>query len=140
MTIKARRQPQEYAPFWRRVNPPVPPDTYRIITNGKPLTGRAPEEVLKNLSALFKATPEKIKPLLSGNIVTVKKGLDEAAARRMLAALKSAGLTCKAEGTSPEGTSPEGGHGPLSHSPESSAARQLSRSGSSVWRASGITV
>ena len=70
---------------------------YSIITNGRPIKGSAPDEVLKNLAALFKATPDKVRPLLAGKVITIRKGLDETTTRRMLAALKKAGLTCKAE-------------------------------------------
>lgn len=82
---------------------------YRIITNGRPAKGQAPDEVLKRLSTLFKSPPEKIRQLLSGKVVIVRKGLDEQTARRMLSSLRRAGLTCKVEretGQSPAGRSP----------------------------------
>jgi len=76
---------------------------YSILTNGRPLQGSLPGEVLKNLAALFKAPPDKVRHLLAGKVTTIRKGLDEATARRMLAALKKAGLTCKAEPERPGG-------------------------------------
>jgi hypothetical protein len=90
---------------------------YRVITNGRPARGQKPDDVIKRLSMLFKLPPEKVKGLLAGKVQTVRKGLDEQTARRMLAALKKAGLICKAE--------PEGGHRPpssLKPSPSEGAA------------------
>lgn len=76
---------------------------YSIITNGRPIKGHEPGDVLRNLEALFKTPPEKTRQLLAGRVMTLRKGLDEPAAKRMLAALRQAGLICKAE---PESTGP----------------------------------
>jgi hypothetical protein len=77
---------------------------YRIITNGRPARGQRPEEVLNRLSQVFKAPPDKVRGLLAGKVLIVKKGLDEQTAMRMLAALRKAGLVCKAEPESPPST------------------------------------
>ena len=74
---------------------PMHDKKYRIVTNGKPAKGQNLDQVLNNLSHIFKTPPEKVRPLLSGKVVTVRKGLDEKTARRMFSVLRKAGLTCK---------------------------------------------
>ena len=83
----------------------MPENSFRIVTNGKPAKGQDPTEVLHRLSKLFKLPPAKVKGLLAGKVLTVRKGLDEQSAMRMLAALRKAGLVCKSE---PEGKIREG--------------------------------
>ncbi len=70
-------------------------DLYKVVLKGKAISGWENQKVKKNLTAIFKAPPEKIEHLLSGKPFTVKKNVDREQAVRMARRLKKAGAECK---------------------------------------------
>lgn len=75
---------------------------YQVVVTGQLMPGAQPEQVQARVAALFNAPAAKLAPLFAGGRVVVKKGLDEAAAQRYVAALRDAGLVAVAE--APGGT------------------------------------
>lgn len=70
-------------------------DSVHVVFRGE-LTGEVPEEQVKdNLTQLFRQPRERIDALFGGKAVTVKKGVDEATARRFEAAFRKAGAVCE---------------------------------------------
>ncbi len=70
---------------------------YSIILNGNVLDGFNAEESQDKLAKLFKVQPNVAKKMLSGNSVTVKKGVDLDVAEKYIKALESAGAKCHIE-------------------------------------------
>lgn len=70
-------------------------DQFKIITEGKLLSGHNLPNVQLTIARLFKQPVEKILPLLSGNPVTIKTGLNHAQALQYLEAMEKAGLQAK---------------------------------------------
>jgi len=67
---------------------------YQVVFEGK-LTGELPpDEVKRNLSALFKMKAEQVDALFSGKPVVIKKDIDQATALKYQAAFKKAGAIC----------------------------------------------
>ncbi|MFN3712610.1 MAG: hypothetical protein ACK4SX_03005 [Alcanivoracaceae bacterium] len=65
---------------------------YRIVFHGNIHSGHSHEQVRERLGKLFRIEDsERLDKLFSGNPVTIKKSLDEAGARKYLAALDKAG-------------------------------------------------
>lgn len=65
---------------------------YRIVFHGKVRDGHEVASVREQLGKLFRIEDgERLDKLFSGNPVTIKKSLDEAGARKYLAALEKAG-------------------------------------------------
>jgi hypothetical protein len=65
---------------------------YRIVFHGKVRDGREVASVREQLGKLFRIEDsERLDKLFSGNPVTIKKSLDEAGARKYMAALEKAG-------------------------------------------------
>ena len=71
--------------------------TYQIVVTGVLAAGAQLAQVKENVAKLFNAPAAKLEPLFSGQRVVVKKGLDQAAAQRYVAALQAAGLMSTAE-------------------------------------------
>ena len=70
---------------------------YRIVFRGKVRDGHEAESVREQLGKLFRIEDsERLDKLFSGSPVTIKKSLDEAGARKYLAALEKAGAEVEA--------------------------------------------
>jgi hypothetical protein len=69
-------------------------ELYKIVYRGEIGFGWSREEVAANLKERFKFTDGALAKLFSGRVVTLKKDLPEAAARRMADALGEAGAPC----------------------------------------------
>lgn len=70
---------------------------YDVIFSGKLVEGAAVDQVKANVARLFKVEVAKVERLFSGSPVVIKKGVDEATAKRYLLALKKAGAICEAK-------------------------------------------
>ncbi|NQD35738.1 hypothetical protein HPT27_01810 [Permianibacter sp. IMCC34836] len=68
---------------------------FEVVFDGRIVPGRDLAEVKANVANLFKAKPEAIERLFSGQPVTIKKDLDYPAALRYIAALKEAGALAR---------------------------------------------
>lgn len=64
---------------------------YQIVFNGKIAAGTPLSEVKIKLGSLFKCGPEQVERLFSGQAIVIKKGLDQATAKKYLAAIKNTG-------------------------------------------------
>ncbi len=64
---------------------------YRIVFDGQIGDGFTIGSVKKNMAQLFKADDERIAAIFSGQPVVLKRNLDEATARKYVAALRKAG-------------------------------------------------
>lgn len=65
--------------------------TFEVVFSGKLVEGAAPQKVKANVAALFKVEVAKVERLFSGATVSIKKGLDEATAKKYQLALHRAG-------------------------------------------------
>lgn len=65
--------------------------TYEVVFRGRVLRGHDVADVKKKLASLFKINEATAEKLFSGKRVTVKKGLDEATARKYRDVLRQAG-------------------------------------------------
>jgi hypothetical protein len=70
-------------------------NTFEVIFSGELSAGVVPEQVKGNVAALFKVEVAKVERLFSGATVAIKKGLDEATAKRYQQALLRAGAICQ---------------------------------------------
>lgn len=71
---------------------------YRIVFHGKVRDGHEVASVREQLGKLFRIEDsERLDKLFSGNPVTIKKSLDEAGARKYMAALERAGAEVEVE-------------------------------------------
>ena len=68
---------------------------FEVVFDGRTVPGRDLAEVKANVGNLFKAKPETIERLFSGQPVTIKKDLDYPGALRYIAALKEAGALAR---------------------------------------------
>ena len=66
-------------------------DTFEVVFSGKLVEGAAAEQVKANVAALFKVEVAKVERLFSGAQVAIKKGVDEATAKKYQLALHKAG-------------------------------------------------
>jgi len=66
-------------------------NTFEVVFSGKLVEGAAPEKVKANVAALFKVEVAKVERLFSGATVSIKKGVDEATAKKYQMALHKAG-------------------------------------------------
>ena len=82
--------------------------TFEIVFSGKLIEGAAPEKVKANVAALFKVEVAKVERLFSGATVSIKKGIDEATAKKYQMALHRAGaitqVVNRAGAATPEAT------------------------------------
>lgn len=77
---------------------------YQVVFEGK-LTGELPpDEVKRNLSALFKMKAEQVDALFSGKPVVIKRDIDQATALKYQAAFKKAGAICSVLSDAAENT------------------------------------
>ena len=65
--------------------------TFEVVFNGKLVEGADPAKVKANVAALFKVEVTKVERLFSGATVSIKKGVDEATAKKYQMALHKAG-------------------------------------------------
>lgn len=70
-------------------------NTFEVVFSGKLSEGASLEQVKGNVAALFKVEVAKIERLFSGATVSIKKGLDEATAKKYQMALLKAGAICQ---------------------------------------------
>lgn len=99
---------------------------YGIIQPGKDR-----ESVISNMAALFKTTPEKVRPFFAGGRKVIKSGVDELTAEKYRAALDNVGLVIKIEaGETAAQTGADSS--PATDTPESGAAISVAPVGSDV--------
>ncbi len=70
---------------------------FNIVFYGIIQPGKDRDTVLQNMAALFKTTPEKIKPYFSGDRRVIKSNIDDLAAEKYRVALENVGLVIKLE-------------------------------------------
>lgn len=70
---------------------------YDVVFYGILQPGKDRAEVMVNMAAMFKTTPDKIKPYFSGDRKAIKRSVDEATAEKYRAALENVGLIIKLE-------------------------------------------
>lgn len=70
-------------------------NTFEVVFSGKLVEGAVLEQVKANVAAMFKVEVAKVERLFSGATVSIKKGLDEATAKKYLMALSRAGAVCQ---------------------------------------------
>lgn len=69
--------------------------TFAVIFTGQLVEGNSHEQVMANFAQLFRVEMAKVAPMFTGSAVTIKKGLDEATARKYQQALHQAGAVCR---------------------------------------------
>ncbi|MEW6647903.1 MAG: hypothetical protein AB1450_11945 [Pseudomonadota bacterium] len=69
--------------------------TFAVIFSGQLVEGARVEQVQANFSQLFKVELARITPMFCGKPVTIKKGIDEATAKKYQQALLQAGAICQ---------------------------------------------
>lgn len=95
---------------------------FQVVFQGE-LTGEHPEGTVKQqIGALFKMSPERVEALFAGRPVTVKKGVDEATARKLEHAFRRAGAVCEVRGPTGETADPVTTHSAQSAAREPSQA------------------
>jgi ribosomal protein L23 len=70
-------------------------NSFEVVFSGKLSEGATLEQVKSNVAALFKVEVAKVERLFSGATVSIKKGLDEASAKKYQLALLRAGAICQ---------------------------------------------
>lgn len=70
---------------------------YNIVFYGIIQPGKNRDSVVAEMAALFKTTPEKIKPLFSGDRKIIKSGVDDLGSEKYRVALERIGLVIKIE-------------------------------------------
>ena len=73
--------------------------SYDVLFYGVVKPGQDPGQARDNLAVLFKTERSKIDPLFSGSEVVIKRGVDEATAKRYQTAFAQAGLVCQLRDT-----------------------------------------
>ncbi|MCG5499329.1 hypothetical protein [Ectothiorhodospira lacustris] len=68
---------------------------YLVAVTGKPMEGVDVATVKARLATLFRVPEARVEGMLAGKPVVVKKGVDEATARRYLELLREAGATAR---------------------------------------------
>jgi hypothetical protein len=69
--------------------------TFAVVFSGKVAEGASVEQVKSNVAKLFKVELASVERLFTGARVVIKKGLDEATAKKYQAALTGAGAQCE---------------------------------------------
>ncbi len=70
---------------------------YKLIFEGKIVTGRKIEEVKRNLSSLYKTDNKKIERLFTNQPILIKKDVDYQVAMKYKEAFERTGAICKIE-------------------------------------------
>ncbi len=68
---------------------------FAVVFAGQLVEGARPEQVKANFAQLFKVDMARIEPMFGGKPVTIKKGVDEATAKKYQQALLQAGAVCQ---------------------------------------------
>lgn len=76
---------------------------FKVIFRGELADGHSPDHVRARLAERFRMPEDRIDALFSGRPVVVKRGVDEAAARRLAQAFLEAGAVCEVDRTADEG-------------------------------------
>jgi hypothetical protein len=71
---------------------------FDIVFYGITQPGKERDVVVENMAALFKTTPDKVKPYFAGGRKVIKSNVDELTAEKYSAALENVGLVIKLEG------------------------------------------
>ena len=69
-------------------------NTFAVVFSGKIAAGASADRVKANVAKLFKVEVAKVERLFTGARVAIKKGLDEATAKKYQMALAKAGAIC----------------------------------------------
>jgi len=69
-------------------------NTFEVVFDGKLVEGASVDQVKQNVATLFRVEVAKVERLFSGERVVIKKGIDEAAAKKYQLALLKAGAVC----------------------------------------------
>jgi hypothetical protein len=77
-------------------------DHFQVVLTGTVAEGFEPAQVKANVAALFKVGLDKVDKLFSGRPLAIKKGLDEATAKKYQLALQRAGAVCLVQDTAPQ--------------------------------------
>ena len=70
---------------------------FQVVFRGRRVEGSDPVEVKEKLARLFKIPVEKVNPMFLGKRVVIKKGVDEATARKYQAAMRQCGALAEIE-------------------------------------------
>ncbi len=70
-------------------------DSYIVAFNGQLAEGRQIDTVKQGVAQLFKVKVARVEPLFSGQWVSIKKGVDEATAKRYQGAMAKVGALCE---------------------------------------------
>jgi hypothetical protein len=73
----------------------VSQNTFEVVFSGKLVEGAVLEQVKAKVAAMFKVEVAKVERLFSGATVSIKKGIDEATAKKYQMALQKAGAICQ---------------------------------------------
>ncbi|MCB1749978.1 MAG: hypothetical protein H6977_03255 [Gammaproteobacteria bacterium] len=96
---------------------------FAVVFRGRLVEGAEPAAVRANLATLFKADAARIEKMFSGQTVIIKKGLDEAGAKKYLAVLAKAGALAEMARTTPKAAEPAASAAtPATAAPVASAA------------------
>jgi hypothetical protein len=79
-------------------------NTFAVTFSGQLVDGANADQVKANFAQLFKVDIAKVAPMFSGKPVTIKKGLDEATAKKYQQALLKAGAVCQVVALRPAAT------------------------------------
>jgi len=69
--------------------------TFAVVFSGELVPGADSARVQANFAQLFKVDATRVAPMFSGTPVTIKKGVDEATAKKYQQALLQAGAVCQ---------------------------------------------
>lgn len=114
----------------------------QIVFRGE-LTGELPRDAVKrNLAGLFKLSDDRAEALLSGKPIVIRRGIDQATARKFESAFRKAGAVCEIRPAGDQGRA--GTPSPTREAPAAKAAGDSTRdSGTPATRpqqAAGSTV
>lgn len=71
---------------------------FAVVFSGQLVEGATAARVKANFARLFKVELAKVEPMFGGKPVAIKKGLDEATARKYQQVLRQAGAVCRVVG------------------------------------------
>lgn len=103
-------------------------NTFEVVFSGELSEGVTLEQVKSNVAALFKVEVAKVERLFSGATVSIKKGLDEASAKKYQVALMRAGAVCRVVNHAAAPAAPAASPSPVSVAAPVQAAPEASDS------------
>lgn len=107
--------------------------TFEVVFRGRVLKGYETADVKKKLAALFKINEATAEKLFSGKRVTVKKGLDEATARKYRDVLRSAGANASIVTVGAGGNAPKAASKPAAESASAAPGEDPSAGEDGTW-------